>query len=56
MLNSWRERLKTFTSASETPVDRHVADLVARSSSELLIAPDWAVNMELVDVINYDPR
>ena len=36
--------------------DKQISELVARATSEELIAPDWALNMTLIDTINQTPN
>ena len=35
--------------------DRAICALVDRATSELLISPDWGLNLEIVDMINRNP-
>jgi hypothetical protein len=35
--------------------DRAICSLVERATSELLISPDWGLNLEIVDMINRNP-
>mmetsp|Transcript_12393 Transcript_12393/g.26775 ORF Transcript_12393/g.26775 Transcript_12393/m.26775 type:complete len:544 (-) Transcript_12393:671-2302(-) len=37
-------------------LDKSIWDLVAKGTSEELIAPEWSVNMELVDLVNQNPN
>lgn len=56
MFQSLKEKISdTLWSLSSDDADKNLADLVARGTSETLIAPEWGVNMQLVDIVNQQP-
>lgn len=56
MFQSLKEKISdTLWSLSSDDADKNLADLVARGTSETLIAPEWGVNMQLVDIVNRQP-
>jgi hypothetical protein len=48
--------LPIFSNSNRLP-DRmaSAASLVEKATSDLLIGPDWAMNLDICDVINGDP-
>lgn len=46
------DKLRSFGSDD---LDKQVLDLVVRGTSEDLIAPEWSVNLALVDMVNQSP-
>lgn len=48
-----RETTGKLKSLSVTdPLEKKMGDIVVRATSEMWINPDWALNMELVDLVN----
>eukprot|EP00210_Caulerpa_lentillifera_P006347 g6063.t1 len=56
--NRFRETADKLRSlgGSTDALDRRISSVVERATCEMMINPDWGVNMELVDIINSHPN
>jgi hypothetical protein len=57
MFSNLREKISEKIAAASLALtgddhDRQIADIVAKATSEELIAPDWALNHSLIDIVN----
>lgn len=48
-----QDKLRHF---GDDELDRKVYEMVGRGTDEALIAPEWAVNLAIVDMINQSPK
>lgn len=44
-----------FRALGSDDLDKSIGDLVSRGTSEDLIAPEWSVNLAIVDMVNQNP-
>ena len=61
MFSNLREKISDKLAAASLALtgddnDRLIADIVARATSEELIAPEWALNHSLIDLVNLNPN
>lgn len=61
-MQTFKDRLRVSTDMLRSlggpsdALEKRIAGVVDRATSEMMINPDWGVNMELVDIINTDPN
>ena len=61
MFSNLREKISDKLAAASLALtgddnDRLIADIVARATSEELIAPEWSLNHSLIDLVNLNPN